>query len=76
MVANLVFVAGCALVFLYPDPNPAKQFGAGFMTIGAGALLHFIVQSLPPALEFQARSILAIVGLGFAAFGYGAWMMA
>jgi hypothetical protein len=46
------------------------------MTIGAGAMLHFLVQSLPPALEFQARSILAIVGLGFLAFGYGAWMMA
>jgi len=76
VVANVVFLAGFALVFLYPDPRPMKQFGAGFMTIGAGALLHFIAQSLPPALAFQARSILAIVGLGFLAFGYGAWMMA
>jgi len=46
------------------------------MTIGAGALLHFIVQSLPPSMEFEFRSILAIVGLGFLAFGYGAWMIA
>lgn len=76
VLANIVFLAGFALVFFYPDPNPAKQFGAGFMTIGAGAMLHFIVQSLPPATEFQFRSILAIVGLGFLAFGYGAWMMA
>lgn len=76
VLANIVFLAGFALVFLYPDPEPMKQFGAGFMTIGAGAMLHFLVQSLPPALEFQARSILAIVGLGFLAFGYGAWMMA
>ncbi|MGJ7526625.1 DUF3592 domain-containing protein [Variovorax sp. GB1P17] len=76
VLANFVFLAGFALVFFYPDPNPAKQFGAGFMTIGAGALLHFIVQSLPPATDFQFRSILAIVGLGFLAFGYGAWMMA
>lgn len=76
VAANLVFLAGFALVFLYPDPSPMKQFGAGFMTIGAGALLHVIVQSLPPALEFQARGILAIVGLGFLTFGYGAWMMA
>lgn len=76
VLANLVFLAGFALVFLYPDPSPMKQFGAGFMTIGAGAMLHFLVQSLPPAMDFQSRSILAIVGLGFLAFGYGAWMMA
>ena len=76
VIANVVFLAGFALVFFYPDPSPARQFGAGFMTIGTGALLHFIVQSLPPALEFQSRSIFAIVGLGFLAFGYGAWMMA
>lgn len=76
VVANVVFLAGFALVFFYPDPNPMKQFGAGFMTIGAGALLHFVVQSLPPAMEFEFRSILVIVGLGFLAFGYGAWMMA
>jgi len=74
--ANLVFLAGFALVFLWPDPSPMKQFGAGFTTIGAGAILHFLVQSLPPAMDFQSRSILAIVGLGFIAFGYGAWMMA
>ena len=74
--ANLVFLAGFALVFLWPDPSPMKQFGAGFTTIGAGAILHFLVQSLPPAMNFQSRSILAIVGLGFIAFGYGAWMMA
>ena len=76
VLANLVFLAGFALVFLYPDPSPMKQFGAGFITIGAGAILHFLVQSLPPAMDFQSRSILAIVGLGFLAFGYGAWMMA
>jgi len=52
-----------------------KRSGAGFLTIGAGALLHFVVHSFPPAMDFEARAIFAIVGLGFAAFGYGAWMM-
>jgi hypothetical protein len=76
VLANLVFVAGFAVCFLYPDDRLGRALGAGFMTIGAGALLHFIVQSLPPSMEFEFRSILAIVGLGFLAFGYGAWMMA
>ncbi|SFP44599.1 DUF3592 domain-containing protein [Variovorax sp. 770b2] len=76
VVANVVFLAGFALAFFYPDPNPMKQFGAGFFTIGVGALLHMVVQCLPPARDFEVLGILAIVGLGFAAFGYGAWMMA
>ena len=75
VLANLVFVGGFAVCFLYPDERLGRALGAGFMTIGTGALLHFIVQSLPPAMEFEFRSILAIVGLGFLAFGYGAWMM-
>ena len=75
VLANVVFLAGFALVFLYPDDSAMKQFGAGFLTIGAGALLHFVVQSFPPAMDFEARAIFAIVGLGFIAFGYGAWMM-
>ncbi|MEJ1169762.1 DUF3592 domain-containing protein [Variovorax sp. CCNWLW235] len=75
VLANLVFVAGFAVCFLYPGESMGKALGAGFMTIGAGALLHFAVQSLPPAMAFESRSILAIVGLGFLAFGYGAWMM-
>ena len=75
VLANLVFVAGFAVCFLYPGESMGKALGAGFMTIGAGALLHFVVQSFPPAMEFESRSILAIVGLGFLAFGYGAWMM-
>jgi hypothetical protein len=49
VVANVVFLAGFALAFFYPDPNPMKQFGAGFFTIGVGALLHMVVQCLPPA---------------------------
>jgi len=76
VLANLVFLAGFAVCVLYPDERLGRALGAGFMTIGAGALLHFIVQSFPPAMEFEFRSILAIVGLGFLAFGYGAWMMA
>ena len=75
VLANLVFLAGFAVCFLYPDESFGKGLGAGFMTIGAGALLHFVVQSFPPAMEFEFRSILGIVGLGFIAFGYGAWMM-
>jgi hypothetical protein len=75
VLANLVFVAGFAVCFLYPGESLGKALGAGFMTIGAGALLHFAVQSFPPAMEFEFRSILAIVGIGFMAFGYGAWMM-
>ncbi|MET3440053.1 hypothetical protein ABIC94_000799 [Variovorax paradoxus] len=75
VLANLVFLAGFAVCFLYPGESLGKALGAGFMTIGTGALLHFVVQSFPPAMEFEFRSILAIVGLGFLAFGYGAWMM-
>lgn len=75
IVANVVFLAGFAVCFLYPDQDFGKGLGAGFMTIGAGALLHLVVQSFPPAMAFESRSILGIVGLGFIAFGYGAWMM-
>ena len=75
VLANVVFLAGFAVCFLYPDEDFGKGLGAGFMTIGAGALLHLVVQSFPPAMAFESRSILGIVGLGFIAFGYGAWMM-
>ena len=75
VLANVVFLAGFAVCFLYPDEDSGKGLGAGFMTIGVGALLHLVVQSFPPAMAFESRSILGIVGLGFIAFGYGAWMM-
>jgi len=75
VLANMVLLAGFALAFFYPHPSPFKQIGVGFMAIGVGALLHFIVQSLPPATAFGGRSILAMVGLGFLGFGFGAWMM-
>ncbi|MET3494954.1 DUF3592 domain-containing protein [Variovorax boronicumulans] len=75
VLANVVFLAGFAVCFLYPDESFGKGIGAGFMTVGAGALLHFVVQSFKPAMDFEFRSIFGIVGLGFIAFGYGAWMM-
>lgn len=75
MAANLVFVAGFAVVFLYPGDNFGRAIGAGFMTIGTGIAAHFVVQSLPPAMDFQSRAILLIVALGFLAFGSGAWLL-
>ena len=75
MAANLVFVAGFAVVFLYPGDHFGRAIGAGFVTIGAGIALHFVVQSTPPAMDFQSRMILLIVAIGFLAFGSGAWLL-
>ena len=74
VIANVVFLGGFAITFVGDDV--ARSLGAGFMTIGAGALLHFVAQSLPPAAAFQPRFILVIVGLGFGVFGASAWVLA
>ncbi|OUL98703.1 DUF3592 domain-containing protein [Variovorax sp. JS1663] len=74
VVANVVFLGGFVITFLGEDV--ARSLGAGFMTIGGGALLHFVAQSLPPAASFQPRFILVIVGLGFVVFGASAWVLA
>lgn len=75
VVANTVFLTGFAAALFWPGEEIGSSLGAGFMTIGAGCLLHFVVQSFPPAMEFEFRLIFAIVGLGFLAFGFGAWKM-
>ena len=74
VIANLVFLGGFAVTVLGEDV--ARSLGAGFMTIGSGALLHFVAQSLPPAAALQSRLILVIVGLGFLVFGASAWLLA
>lgn len=75
MGSNALFVGGLLVAAFYPFEDFARALGLGFMTIGVGMLGHFIGQSIPPAMEFQFRSIFAIIGLGFLAFGLGAWMM-
>lgn len=74
VIANVVFVGGFVIAAVGDDL--ARSLGAGFMTIGTGALLHFAAQSLPPAAAFQARFIFVIVGLGFVVFGASAWVLA
>ena len=75
VVANVVFLGGFAVCALGEDL--ARSTGAGFMTVGAGALLHFVAQSLPPArMAFRNRFIFVIVGLGFAVFGGVLWVLA
>jgi len=74
-VANTVFLSGFAAALFWPGEEFGRSLGIGFMTIGAGCLLHFVVQSFPPAMEFEFRVIFAIIGLVFAAFGFGAWQM-
>lgn len=74
VIANVFFIGGFVITFLGDDV--ARALGAGFMTIGTGALLHFLAQSLPPATAFQPRFIFVIVGLGFVVFGAGAWVLA
>jgi len=68
-------VEGFAAALFWPGEEFGRSLGIGFMTIGAGCLLHFVVQSFPPAMEFEFRVIFAIIGLVFAAFGFGAWQM-
>lgn len=75
VVANVVFLTGFAAALFWPGEELGRSLGVGFMTIGAGCLLHFVVQSFPPAMEFEFRVIFAIVGLGFLGFGFGAWKM-
>ena len=66
IAANLIFLGGF-VTFLAGERVPVY---VGFMTIGVGALLHFVAQGLPPArLSFSYRFIFVIVGLGFCAFG-------
>jgi len=73
VIANVVFLGGFAVTFLGEDLM--RSAGAGFMVVGAGCLLHFVAQSLPPAMSFHMRFIFVIVGLGFAAFGLTARLL-
>ena len=73
--SNALFLGGFTVAVLDPVGEFMRALGLGFMTIGFGMLGHFIGQSIPPAMEFQFRSIFGIIGLGFLAFGFGAWML-
>jgi hypothetical protein len=75
VVANIVFLAGFAAAVFWPGDEIGRSLGVAFMTIGTGCLLHFVVQSFAPAMEFEFRVIFAIIGLVFVGFGYGAWKM-
>jgi len=75
VVANSVFLAGFAAALFWPGEQLGRSLGVAFTTIGAGCLLHFVVQSVPPAMEFEFRVIFAIIGLCFLGFGFGAWKM-
>ena len=76
MGSNALFLGGFAVAVFYPFDDFARSLGLGFMTVGFGMLGHFIGQSIPPAMELQFRSIFGIIGVGFLAFGFGAWMLA
>ncbi|WP_431113259.1 DUF3592 domain-containing protein [Variovorax paradoxus] len=72
--ANVVLATGVLL--LCADDNIARALGAGFTTLGFGMLLHFLTQSLPPAMDLESRFILGIVGAVFTALGYVVWRIA
>lgn len=76
VLANVVLATGVLVLCFYADDNVARALGAGFTTLGAGMLLHFLTQSLPPSMDLESRFILGIVGAVFTALGYVVWRLA
>jgi len=74
-ISLLVMTGGLFLCGLYPGDNPAQGFGAGFMTVGAGAALLGIGTALDPGQGWQSPFICFILAIMFAAFGAGIFML-
>jgi hypothetical protein len=71
---NLLFVAAFAFGFFGPD-SVAKAIGLTFLVVAAACGIHAVAAVLRADGNWQAPAMFVLIGVAFALFGFGGYML-